>query len=138
MTKFKSQALHIIRIEYWKASGSGNPPSLIPTLRKIAISGLKTKFYLLFCTRLHVVKVSKFRNKFSCSHHSMARANLNKSKKVLTSTTTASKYIPKRPRICINWNPPFQTQIYLRPPHVLWQVSFGFWVTWSISSWQKY
>ena len=23
-------------------------------------------------------------------------------------------------------------------PHVLWQVSFGFWVTWSISSWQKY
>ena len=43
----------------------------------------------------------------------MARANLNKSKKVLTSTTTASKYIPKRPRICINWNPPFQTQIYL-------------------------
>ena len=43
----------------------------------------------------------------------MAWANLNKSKKVLTSTTTASKYIPKRPKICINWNPPFQTQIYL-------------------------
>ena len=43
----------------------------------------------------------------------MARANLNKSKKILTSTTTASKYIPKRPRICINWYPPFQTQIYL-------------------------
>ena len=37
---------------------------------------------------------------------STARANLNKSKKILTSTTTASKYIPKRPRICINWNPP--------------------------------
>ena len=36
------------------------------------------------------------------THHSMARANLNKSKKVLTSPTTASKYIPKRPRICIN------------------------------------
>ena len=45
--------------------------------------------------------------------HSMARANLNESKKVLTCTTTASKYIPMRPRICINWNPPFQTQIYL-------------------------
>ena len=43
----------------------------------------------------------------------MARANLNKSKKVLISTTSASKYIPKRPRICINWNAPFQTQIYL-------------------------
>ena len=24
------------------------------------------------------------------------------------------------------------------PLHVLWQVSFGCWVTWSISSWQKY
>ena len=23
------------------------------------------------------------------------------------------------------------------PPHVLWEVSFGFWVTWSISSWQE-
>ena len=45
--------------------------------------------------------------------HSMAKNNLNKGKKVLTSTTTASKYMPKRPRICINWNPPFQTQIYL-------------------------
>ena len=45
--------------------------------------------------------------------HIVAGANLNKSEKVLTSTTTASKYIPKRPRICINWNPPFQTQIYL-------------------------
>ena len=43
----------------------------------------------------------------------MARANLNKSKKVLTFTTIASKYMHKRPRICINWNPPFQTQIYL-------------------------
>ena len=45
--------------------------------------------------------------------HSMARDNLNKSKKVLKSITTASKCMPKRPRICINWNPPFQTQIYL-------------------------
>jgi hypothetical protein len=42
ITKFKSQALYIIRIKYWKASGSDNPPSLIPTLRKIAILGLKT------------------------------------------------------------------------------------------------
>ena len=44
--------------------------------------------------------------------HSMARANLNKSKKKLTSTTTATKYIPKRPRICINWNPSFQTSLH--------------------------
>ena len=33
-------------------------------------------------------------------YHNMARVNLNTSKKVLT--TTASKYIPKSPRICIN------------------------------------
>ena len=31
----------------------------------------------------------------------------------MTSTSTASKYIPKRPRICINWYLSFQTQIYL-------------------------
>ena len=37
----------------------------------------------------------------------MAKANLNKSKKISTSDTTASKYIPKRPRICINWNSAF-------------------------------
>ena len=42
MTKFKSQALHVIEIKYRKASGSGNPPSLIPALRKIAVLGLKT------------------------------------------------------------------------------------------------
>ena len=42
MTKFKSQALHIIRIKYWKASGSGNHPSLIPNFWTIVILGLKT------------------------------------------------------------------------------------------------
>ncbi len=28
--------------------------------------------------------------------------------------------------------------LLLGPLHVLWQVSFGCWVTWSISSWQEY
>ena len=37
MTKFKSQGLHIIRIKYWNASGSGSPPSLIPALWNIGI-----------------------------------------------------------------------------------------------------
>ena len=38
MTKFKSQALHITRIKYLKATiVSGNPPSLIPALWKIGI-----------------------------------------------------------------------------------------------------
>ena len=54
MTKFKSQAVHIIRIKYWKASGCSNTPCLVPALPKIAILGLKTKFYVLFCTRLDI------------------------------------------------------------------------------------
>ena len=37
MTKFKSQGLHIIRIHFWNACGSGSPPSLIPTLWNIGI-----------------------------------------------------------------------------------------------------
>ena len=50
MTKSKSQALHIIRIKYWKASGIGNPPFLIPTLQKMAAYVLKIKFYVLLHT----------------------------------------------------------------------------------------
>ena len=37
MTKFESQGLHIIRIKYWNASGSGFPPCLIPALWNIGI-----------------------------------------------------------------------------------------------------
>ena len=65
---------------------------------------------------------------------------LNKSKKVLTSTTTSSKYIARRPRICINWNPSFQTQIYLIK-NSFWKIYevrsergdfnwFRFWASW--------
>ena len=73
------------------------------------------------------VKKGTFYN-FSCrflnpnilSHHlrkivmmqSMARANLNKSEELVTNTTAASKYIPRSSRICINWNPPFQTSLH--------------------------
>ena len=45
-------------------------------------------------------------------HHSMARANLNKSVWLLTNTTTASKYIPRRTRISINLSPPFQSSLH--------------------------
>ena len=38
----------------------------------------------------------------------MALANLNKCKELVTNTNKASKYMPKRPRICINGNPPFR------------------------------
>ena len=43
---------------------------------------------------------------------SMAIANLNKTEKLVTNTTTASKYMPKMPRICINGNPPFRTSLH--------------------------
>ena len=36
-TKFKSQALHIIKIKYWNAGRSGNPPFLIHVLWNIGI-----------------------------------------------------------------------------------------------------
>ena len=41
MTKFKSQVLYIIRIKYWNAGGSSNPPSLIPTLWNLGILLIK-------------------------------------------------------------------------------------------------
>ena len=39
--------------------------------------------------------------------------DLNKSEVFFTNTTTASKYILRSPRICINWNLPYQTLIDL-------------------------
>ena len=42
----------------------------------------------------------------------MATANLNKSEDFMTNTTAASKYIPRRPRISINWNSTFQTSLH--------------------------
>ena len=42
---------------------------------------------------------------FEHMQHSMSRANLNKSEKLMTNTSEASKYIPKRPRICILKSP---------------------------------
>ena len=43
---------------------------------------------------------------WNLAEHSMARANLNKSEELVTNTITASKYICKKPWICIHLNPP--------------------------------
>ena len=64
MTKFKSQALHIIKIKYWKASGSGNPPCLIPALRKIDILGLNNEILYTF---LHTTVLRYVSTTFSSS-----------------------------------------------------------------------
>ena len=44
--------------------------------------------------------------------HSMATANLKKCEDFVTNSTAASKYIPRRPRISMNWNPTFQTSLH--------------------------
>ena len=49
---------------------------------------------------------------YTLYNYSMATANLKKSEEFVTNTTAASKYIPRRPRISINWNPPFQTSLH--------------------------
>ena len=41
--------------------------------------------------------------------HNMARANLNKNEWLVTNTTPQHQ---RRPRICINWNTPFQTSLH--------------------------
>ena len=64
-------------------------------------------------SRWEVAKMNSNRFWRSILIHIMARANLNKSVWRVTNTTTVSKYIPRRTRISINLNPPFQTQIYL-------------------------
>ena len=43
MTKFESQALHIIRIKYQKAGWSGTPPFLIPALWNILLPKQATR-----------------------------------------------------------------------------------------------
>ena len=55
----------------------------------------------------------------------MAMANLNKSEELVTNTTAASKYMPKRPRICINGNLPFQTLLHkIFKNYFLWSKSY--------------
>ena len=44
----------------------------------------------------------------------MVTANLKKSEDFMTNTTAASKYIPRRPKISMNWNPTFQAFFFVR------------------------
>ena len=62
---------------------------------------------------------------FYVRDHSMARVNLNKSEELVTNTTVASKYIPKRSKICINRNPLSQTSLHkILKNGFLWSKSF--------------
>ena len=64
----------------------------------------------------HAYRVNKQKRKVKvCTRLTVCpeRVNIYKNEEFVTNTTTASKYIPKRSRICINENPPSQIQIYL-------------------------
>ena len=56
----------------------------------------------------------------------MAIANLNKSVWLVTNTTAASKYIPRRTRISINWNPTFQTSLHKISKKVFFRLTIFF------------
>ena len=57
--------------------------------------------------------INKKSNNVSHTQYGQSQSEKKKYTSQFILFTTASKYIPKRPRICINLNPPFQTQIYL-------------------------
>ena len=84
-----------------------------------ALSRHKLNFVGFVCYKLSTEAVTKNNGIFFILRfiflrdHSMTTANLNKSEDLVINTTTASKYIPRRLRICINWNFLFKTQIYL-------------------------
>ena len=102
---------------------------------KSQIPLILSRYIVLFTWQFISTKMYKFREQFfSCianffTHtnfrdsyfawpaensplHSMASANLKKSEDFVTNNTAASKYIPRRPRISINWNPLFQTSLH--------------------------
>ena len=78
------------------------------------ISKLCGKLYILVRQIIYPLSVV-FEKEITCTKaqlhckHSMATSNLKKSVWLVTITAAASKYIPRRPRISNNWNPPFQT-----------------------------
>ena len=99
--------------------------SMISTrvLLEICHNGFWTKYS--FCTKLILTKnpiqqvfgrlplLHHWRTTWYIPAHSMARTNLKKSENLVTHTTAVSKCTSRRPRIYINWNPLFKTQIYL-------------------------
>ena len=83
--------------------------SIIIIIHSLGLSQLgQSMFEFIFCLKkwYFVTKIV-----LTYSRHNMARANLNKSKRVLTFTNTASKYIPKRSKISNMYQlkSPFQT-----------------------------
>ena len=91
-------------------------PEVLFTLIMSTFVFMKIKWFI---NVIFMIKFLIIKGKWKSTAQSMARANLNKDKCFLTSAATAWKYILKRPRICINWNPPFR-------PHFIFQKKFSF------------
>ena len=53
----------------------------------------------------------------------MAIAILNKNEEIVKNTTTVSKYIPRRSRISINWNSPFQTSLHKNSKEIFFRLA---------------
>ena len=68
------------------------------------------------------LKIKYWTYTFMMTAHSMAIAILNKSEEIVKNTTAASKYIPRRPRISINWNPPFQTSLHKNSKEIFFRL----------------
>ena len=60
------------------------------------------------------------------STHSTVIAILKKSEAIVKNTTAASKYILRRPRISINWNPPFQISLHKNSKEILFRLTKSF------------
>ena len=65
--------------------------------------------YVRQCNPLLIRNRTLFLKAASYVFHSMAKGNLNKSKETTPTTTTASKYIPRRTKNSIKGNPAFWT-----------------------------
>ena len=63
-------------------------------------------------------------------------SEFNTTKEQLNFKSDQFSVVEKRLEIVWKWKI-LVFAIALGPSHVLWEVSFGFWVTWTISSWQE-
>ena len=97
-------------LDNWCGGHRGVGPPDEDIIKSLTLSGLNHGLLLDTgrCLKVYMIKITFMTQ----ATHSMARASLNKIKNLVINTTNSSPN-SKRLRICINWNLPFQNQIYL-------------------------
>ena len=103
-----------------------DPSEALPIIKFLEKNNLKLKYILNTHHHFdHVGGNLELKNKYSALIAGNEKDKeripgidilLNESEKFLTNTNAASKQIPKRLRICINCNPPFQTSLHNKIP----------------------